>query len=288
MENMIKWFEKITGNPVTNNILHIFIAIVIMIILIFVSNKIIDLIFNEKRGKCSEEDRRRILTLNKITKMAVKVLIICLVIIDVLSLFIDVKALLTVAGVGTIAIGIGAKAIVEDILSGFMILAENMFNVGEYILIDGNHYGRVEKIGLRMTHIRQLDDSIFIIHNGEITKLTNYSKGTVRAIVLIGIAFEEDINKAFEVLEKLFISMMDLKPDLFLNKPQILGVDELGDSAVMLRIEADVKAENKRIAERFLRKAVKEAFDQNDVEIPYSKYVVIPESDHTGTTDERN
>lgn len=278
MENMIKWIDNINSNPIMRNIMHVILALIVMIILIFVGNKIIDLIFNEKRGKCSEEEKRRILTLNRITKMAIKVLIICIVIIDILSLFIDVKALLTVAGVGTIAIGIGAKAIVEDILSGFMILAENMFNVGEYILIDDNHYGRVEKIGLRMTHIRQLDDSLYIIHNGEISKLTNYSKGTVRAIVLVGIAFEEDLNKVFEVLEKLFLTLTNSKPDLFLNKPQIMGVDELGDSSVMLRIEADVKAENKRMAERFLRKAVKEALDQNHVEIPYSKYIVIPES----------
>lgn len=222
------------------------------------------------------ESKKRVETIQKISIAVLRAILIGFVIIDILSQFIDIKALLTVAGVGTIAIGIGAQAMVGDLISGFMILAENQFFVGDYIEVDETHYGRVEKIGLRTTTIRQLDDSVYIIRNGEIYRLTNYSKGTVRAVVSVGIAFEENMEQVSVVLGEMLALLSREMPQVFLNTPEIMGVDALADSAVMLRIEADVKASDKRAAERILRQRIKEALDANGIEIPYSKHVIVP------------
>ena len=178
------------------------------------------------------------------------------------------------AGVGTVAIGLGAQAIVGDLLAGFFILLENQFCVGDYIDVSGN-YGKVEKITLRNTYVRLLDQSLYVVHNSVISPFTNFSKGLVRAVVQVGVAYEADLQKAYGVLTTLFIHLNKADPEFYVNPPQIMGADDLGDSAVILRIEADVQAANKRKAERDLRLKIKEAFDENDIEISYNKVVVI-------------
>lgn len=254
-----------------------------MLVLILIGNLIINRVFNDERTPLtkvlSDDDKKRIVTLNKMIKAVWKAVVIVIGAVNILSLFIDVKAILTVAGVGTLAIGIGAKAIVEDMLSGFVILFENQFCVGDYVELDGGHYGCVEHINLRTTQVRQLDQSLYIVHNGQISNLTNFSKGSVRAMVHIGVAFEEQYDSVCAVLNALFEKLGHDYPDLYLQKPEIMGVDELEASAVMIRVEADVKAENKLCAERDLRCRIKRALDENNIEIPYSKHVLINAKD---------
>lgn len=276
MEELIKLLDWIEVHPIASVPFNIACDIAVNLLIYVILNKVLKRIFNPNRDRYNEDDQKRVSTLQKVSILTLKTVMIVLTMVEVLSKFIDIQAILTVAGVGTIAIGIGAQAIVSDILNGFSMLAENQFYVGDYIEIDDNHYGRVEHIGLRTTRIRQLDDSLHIVRNGEIMRLTNYSKGTVKAIAMVSIAYEENIQGARTVINALLENLPKEEPEIFIDPPVIVGVEDLDDSSVVLRVEANVKADHKKQAERLLRQHLKEALQENGIEIPYPKQILYP------------
>ncbi|WDU82834.1 mechanosensitive ion channel family protein [Caloramator sp. Dgby_cultured_2] len=114
----------------------------------------------------------------------------------------DVKALIAVTGVAGVAIGFGAQSLVKDVISGIFILLEDQFAVGDYITIDG-FSGIVETLGIRVTKIRDFSGELHIIPNGTIGRVTNKSRGNMRALVEVDISYEEDLEKAIDILNKI-------------------------------------------------------------------------------------
>ena len=252
---------------------------VVVLILIFISIRVtfktIDRLFNERKKGLSPREARRIVTLNATVKAATKAIIWGVGGLIIIGQFINVTSLLAVAGVGTLAVSFGARGLVEDVMGGFVIVFENQFSVGDYIILDSDHHGIVETIGIRTTNVREFDGGLFMIHNGKIDRMTNYSKGMIKAIVEVGIAYEEDINNALETLKVLSQDLFHQHSDLFFEVPVVLGVMDLGDSAINIRIVCNTDASGKFEAERLLRKRIKDEFDQQGIEIPYNKTVVL-------------
>src|SRR5262249_49632007 len=100
--------------------------------------------------------------------------------LDTLGLHSVLVPLLTGAGVLGLAVGLGAQNLVTDVVSGFFILFENQYLVGDYVQI-GEACGIVEAVGIRLTQIRDGHGKLFIIPNGHIKSVVNYSKGYVNA-----------------------------------------------------------------------------------------------------------
>ncbi len=255
------------------------IVLVLIFISIHLSFKTIDRLFNERKKGLSPREARRIVTLNTTVKAAMKAVIWGVGGLIIIGQFINVTSLLAVAGVGTLAISFGARGLVEDVMGGFVIVFENQFSVGDYIILDEDHHGIVETIGIRTTNIREFDGGLFMIHNGKIDRMTNYSKGNIKAIVEVGIAYEEDISNAQEILNQLCEDLYHQHRNLFFQIPVVLGVMDLGDSAINIRIICDTDANGKFEAERLLRKRIKDEFDQKGIEIPYNKTVVFTKND---------
>jgi small conductance mechanosensitive channel len=235
---------------------------------------VIDRVFDENRAKLEPREIRRVITLNNVTKTAIRAGIWTAAALIILGQFMDIGSLLAVAGVGTLAIGFGAKGIVEDVMSGFVIVLENQFSVGDYVIIDDDHYGIVETIGIRTTSVREFDGGLFIIHNGKIDQLVNYSKGHIKAVVDVSIAYEEDINKVLDLLEEICEDLYLNQEDLFKIRPEVQGVTRLDPSAVNIRISCDEDASSKFAAETVLRQRIKEVFQEKEIEIPYTKSIV--------------
>ncbi len=254
------------------------VVLILIFISIRISFKTIDRLFNERKKGLSPHEARRIVTLNTTVKAATKAIIWGVGGLIIIGQFINVTSLLAVAGVGTLAISFGARGLVEDVMGGFVIVFENQFSVGDYIILDGDHHGIVETIGIRTTNIREFDGGLFMIHNGKIDRMTNYSKGNIKAIVEVGIAYEEDINNALETLKALSEDLFNQRSDLFFDVPVVLGVMDLGDSAINIRVICDSDANGKFEAERLLRKRIKDEFDRKGIEIPYNKTVVLTNS----------
>jgi len=278
MESLTASFSSYLSQIDFSNLLQKTLVSVIVLIAVVISLKItygvVNRVFDPEKLGLEPRDIRRITTLNHVTKAAIRAGVWTLASLIILGQLINVGSLLAVAGVGTLAIGFGAQGIVEDVMSGFVIVFENQFSVGDYVIIDETHYGIVESIGIRTTSVREFDGGLFIIHNGKIDRLINFSKGYVKAIVDVGFAYEEDINKVKEILEEICTDLHENHQDLFKIRPEILGVTRLDPSAVNIRVVCDEDASSKFMAENTLRQRIKEVFDERGIEIPYNKTVI--------------
>lgn len=216
---------------------------------------------------------RREATLLKLIDNILSYVIYFIAFMMILSvLTIDVKALLAGAGIVGLAVGFGAQNLVKDILSGFFIIFEDQFSVGDHIRV-GQFEGNVEAIGLRTTKIKSWTGELHILPNGSINQVTNYSLNNSVAVVDVGIAYEEDIEKAGKVIEELLEKLPDQYEEL-VTKPELLGVQNLGPSEIVLRIIAETLPMQHFAIARIIRKEVKLILDENGIEIPFPRLVM--------------
>ncbi len=129
-------------------------------------------------------------------------------------------------------------------------------------------------MGLRVTKLRDFSGDLHIIPNGRVQVVTNKTRGAMRALVKVSIAYEENIDDAIRVLEKVCKEIKSSN-DNILDGPTILGVTDLGDFDVSISIVAKTKPMEQWAVEREIRKKVKEAFDRENIEIPYPKRVIF-------------
>ncbi|MCG9966863.1 mechanosensitive ion channel family protein [Pelotomaculum terephthalicicum JT] len=169
-------------------------------------------------------------------------------------------ALLAGAGVVGLAVGFGAKNLVEDVISGFFILFEDQFDVGDYITATGVS-GIVEALGLRVTRLKDLGGQVHYIPNGKIAQVTNHSRGSLQAVVDIGVAYSADHNQAVSALEQACLKLAQEHSDLIATGPEVLGIVALYADHVLIRITAGVMPLQKAKVEREIMKRSKEAME---------------------------
>jgi len=187
---------------------------------------------------------------------------------------VDTTAILAGAGVVGIAVGFGAQTLIRDILTGLFLVFEDSLSVGDTVQI-GDTTGTVEEIGLRVTRIRTLSGALVTIPNGEISRIVNYNRGFSRAVVEVSVAYEADIDRASEVLQKVVAAYRESRPELFLGDPSVQRIVRLESSGVVLRVVVQVLPQKHWEVERDLLYHIKKAFDAERIEIPYPKYVVF-------------
>lgn len=251
------------------------------IILIFTVIRIISAVFNklidrtiELKGisKLQITDSRRD-TLTEILKKIVRYILYFIGIVISLELFdINTTSIIATAGVGGLAIGFGAQSLVKDIITGFFILLEDQYTIGDYIQINDKE-GVVEELGMRVTKIRDFSGELHIIPNSSINVVTNRTRGAMRALVKMSIAYEEDIDNALRVMEGVSKEISGIS-EAIVEGPTVLGVTEMGASDIVITAVAKTKPMEQWSVERTMRKAYKQAFDREGIEIPYSKLVV--------------
>lgn len=272
MKNLWKDFETMflqidVANLLAKTIISAAVLVAVAISL-KVLYKITDGVFNKNKPLIEPGEARRLVTLNNVVKTTIRASIWIIASLIILGQFMDVGSLLAVAGIGTVAIGFGARGIVEDVMSGFVIIFENQFSVGDYVTVDENHYGIVESIGIRTTTVREFTGGLFIIHNGKIDRLVNFSKGYIKAIVDVGVATKEDINNAINIINDVCSEVYDSHEELFKSCPEVVGVTKMEPTAMTIRVIADEDVATKVKAEIILRQKIKEAFDEHGIEIP--------------------
>ncbi|MDK2822765.1 MAG: moderate conductance mechanosensitive channel [Clostridia bacterium] len=220
-------------------------------------------------------EQRRIETLSRLLKSLLSYLLYFIAIVTSLKIFgVPIETVLAGAGILGLAVGFGAQNLVKDIISGFFIIFEDLYAVGEYIKID-DKFGMVEEIGLKTTKIRAWTGELYMIPNGSVEQVTNYNRGSMRSIVEVGIAYEEDIDNAIKVIEKACDKVYLEMQEVIDEKPNVMGVIALADSSVNIRVTATAKGLNHWALERKLRQRIKEEFDKEGVEIPYPRRVII-------------
>ncbi len=252
----------------------IFIIFFVIKIIVRIINTIIDKFLEKQKKIKISIDERKANTLNGMLKNIVKYVFYFIGFMMVLEMFdINTSSIIATAGIGGLAIGFGAQSLVKDIITGFFILFEDQFAVGDYVTI-GNYEGIVEELGVRVTKIRDFSGELHIIPNSNIQIVTNKTRGAMRALVKISVSYEENIDKVVKVLEKVCEEVKSSSESI-LEGPTILGVTDLGEYEVVLTIVAKTKPMEQWAVERELRKKAKEAFEKENIEIPYPKRVIF-------------
>ena len=183
--------------------------------------------------------------------------------------------LTVIAGLGILAliIGFGAQSLIEDIFAGIFILFEGRFYVGDIISVDGFR-GTVRSIGIVSTQIADVGGNIRIMNNSDIRVLTNLSDVSSVAVSIVSIAYGADLIKAEKVINALLDTLPEKYPQMFPTRPNYMGVENLSDSSVDLKVTADVHESNIYNARRILNRELKLALDAGGIEIPFPQVVV--------------
>lgn len=177
------------------------------------------------------------------------------------------------ASVGGVAVGLGAQSFIKDVINGVFILFENQYAVGDFITLDQSQ-GIVESVGLRTTELRDFNGDVHIIPNGNVLVVTNHSKGNMRVLVDIEVAYEEDIDKVIQIINNV-CDKYNKKNDNITTPCKVLGVMSLNASGVTIRVIGETKPMKQWEAERELRKAIKLELDKQGIEIPYPKTQIL-------------
>ena len=179
----------------------------------------------------------------------------------------DIGPILASAGILGLAAGFGAQSLVKDVISGFFILLEDQFGVGDVIRV-GEHSGTVEQMSLRATVLRNLEGQVHVIPNGSIQTVTVLTKEWARAVVDVTVAYKESLDEVFQALGRVGERLYNDWPDRVLERPAILGVEDLSTDGVKIRLIAKTSPLKQWDVMRDWRKRIKEEFDRSGIEMP--------------------
>ncbi|MGK7393432.1 MAG: mechanosensitive ion channel family protein [Candidatus Cyclobacteriaceae bacterium M3_2C_046] len=224
-----------------------------------------------KQHQSKTEAEKRVNTLVDIVRVAGKVGIwAILIMITLKEINIDIGPLLASLGILGLAIGFGAQELVRDIVSGFFILLENHIRVGDVAIINGTG-GLVENIGLRTTSLRDLSGVVHVFQNGKINSLSNMTKEWSAMVFDIGIAYKENTDVVVETMKAVADDLQNDEEykDKILEPIEVFGVDNFGNSAVIIKARLKTLPIQQWTVGREYRRRLKKAFDQKGIEIPF-------------------
>ncbi|MBV7505034.1 mechanosensitive ion channel family protein [Bacillus sp. sid0103] len=258
-------------------LLKIIAILIITNILIRIGKLMIHNIFKIRNLSPLSTSERREETLSKLLDNILSYVVYFIAFMMILSVLgIDVKALIAGAGVVGLAVGFGAQSLVKDVISGFFIIFEDQFSVGDHVRI-GQFEGNVEAIGLRTTKIKSWTGELHILPNGSIIEITNFSLNNSIAVVDIAIAYGEDIAKAEKVIEDA-IQFMPAQYEDLVKPPELLGIQTMGATEIVLRVVAETQPMKQAGVSRMIRRDIKLQLDENGIKAPDPKVVMYGSS----------
>jgi small-conductance mechanosensitive channel len=224
-------------------------------------------------GKAGSSKARRKKTIAKVTLSILKYTIVLFALLIVLSMW-GINVLPAIAGLGIagLVIGLGAQKFINDLISGFFIIFEHHYDVGDKIEVKG-FKGEVIDIGLKTTKIKNWKGEVKILNNGDVNDITNFAMYESVAVVDFGIAYQEDISSVLTLVESKLPELKQILPQI-IDQPKVLGVVDLAASSVNCRIIATTRNEEHYEVERVVRRKIKEWLDEAGIEIPYPQVVV--------------
>jgi len=254
---------------------RIVLIIVLAKVVLKVSAGVINNIFLRQEAS-QRMDTRKAKTLSALLKSVLRYVVYFLMGISIIdALGAPTSSIIASAGIVGLAVGFGAQHLVRDMLTGFFILFEDQFGVGDYIETFGVA-GTVEEVGLRVTKLRDFSGVLHIVPNGAIDKVTNHNRGPLRALVDVRVSYEEDATKVRLLIEEVLAQAAREVPEI-VEGPSLLGMAEFTESAIVFRIIARAKSLEQWGVERELRRRIKEMFDREGVKTPYPRRIMVAE-----------
>ncbi|MGV3489124.1 MAG: mechanosensitive ion channel family protein [Tuberibacillus sp.] len=256
------WIQLLSN--IGTGIIKLILAFLFYLIASSIGKRLITRIFNKYKEKKSMT-AGRVYTLEKLSVNIFSYALMFIFLVIIFSIIgLPIESLLAGAGVVGLAVGFGAQGLVSDIVTGFFILLEKQMDVGDVVTI-GNYSGVVEEVGLRTTQIRGYDGVLNYIPNRQITSISNFSRGNMRALVDIAISNKENVDDVIQMLQRVCREVA-ANNDKIIEGPNVLGVQSLNTSDMTIRVIAQTKNGEQQEVERQLRKAIKEALDSRQVD----------------------
>jgi small-conductance mechanosensitive channel len=228
-------------------------------------------VFRRAPGQPEEETIKRADTLSNVLVTSAQIFVIAVAAFMILAeLDLNIAPILTGVGVAGIAIGFGAQTLVKDFLAGLFITMENQYRVGDVVTVAGIS-GLVEQIDLRRTILRDMDGVQHIVSNGEIRIASNFTKEVSRVNLNIRVSYGTDLDRAIEVINRVCRELAE-DPNwapMIVKTPEVLRVDNLGDSGIDLKILGETKPIRQWDVMGEIRKRIKKTFDEEGIEIPW-------------------
>lgn len=186
---------------------------------------------------------------------------------------IQTTSFITLLGTAGLSIGLALEGCLSNFAGGVLILVTKPFVVGDYIMINSasdDVEGTVDKIDIIYTTLTTIDNKAIKIPNGTVSNsiLTNFTHQIKRRVdVAVGIHYEDDINKAQSIADRVMRQCEYIMPE----EDNMVVVKKLADSSVILEIRMWTLTENYWKGMFYINQAVKEAFDKNGITIPYNQ-----------------
>jgi len=235
----------------------------------------------DKEAAASDTERRA-RTLGSVLTNASRVLVVAFFLVMMLQEFgVNIGPLVAGAGVAGVALGFGAQGLVKDIISGFFLLMENQFGVGDIISVDDQHVGTVERMTLRITRLRDAEGRVHFIPNGSIVRVVVLTKDHAQALVEVEVDLETDPDQAFAVLREVGLSLRTDWPEQVLEPLEVKGIETLGPNGFIIRTLTKTAPGDQWQVARELRRRILLAFRAAGIEIPYQQRMVHHRGDPT-------
>lgn len=270
---------------IPREILRVLLILIIATFLIVLSRKLIRMFRSYMHTRIvAAEDGRRFETLARVFRYISTVIIWLVAGMLILSeLGVSIAPILGAAGVVGIAVGFGAQSLIKDYFNGFFMLLENQIRQGDAVEISGKT-GVVEDITLRHVALRDIEGNVHYIPNGQITIVTNKSRGYAYALINLGVAYREDLEEVYSVMRDTGAALRtdpEIGPKI-LEDLEIQGVQDWGDSAVVVRCRFKTVAMEQWAVRRAFLGLLKKAFDSHGIEIPYPHLTLYAGQDKQG------
>jgi len=264
------------ANWLVDHGIRILIIVVVGAVLWFALNKFLPPIVRRgvsrtKYKESKEGIEKRTNTLVSIFRGVARVFIVVIGIMMILSeVGVDIVPVLAGFGIAGIAIGFGAQYLIRDLIAGTFIILENQYRVGDVVRV-ADIGGLVEEVTLRKTVLRDLDGIVHHVPNGEIRAASNFTRHFARVNLDVSVAYGTDLDHAISVINRVGKALAEDEKwrKVIKSPPQVLRVDNLGDSGIDIKILGDVKPIEQWAVMGELRLRLKKAFDAEGIEIPW-------------------
>jgi len=279
LQELLAFFRELDEGVklVATQAFRIFVILLLAWVLQALAARLIRLFRAYMSRRTGGDEIGRIETLARVFRNAAAVVIVLVAGMLVLGeLGISVAPILATAGVAGIAIGFGAQSLIKDYFNGFFLLLDDQVRQGDVVEVAGKG-GLVEEVTLRYVRLRDLDGHVHYVPNGEITLVTNRTRGYATPVVDVPIAYREDTDKVLQVMRE---AAAELRADpqwnaRIVDDLEVIGVERWGDSAVVLRARLKVvpPIQQWNVKREYLRR-LKKAFDARGIEIPFPQLTV--------------
>lgn len=265
--------SKVIQNPIDFLLIpvgEILLIIVVTLLALRFIDQVIDKIFS-----LSRIESKKAQTLQKLIKSISRYGIYFISFLTILiNLGFNPLPVLAGAGILGLAIGFGAQNLIKDIITGFFLIFEGQLEVGDFVQINGKIKGTVEEVGLRITKVREFNQRLHYIANGNISQVTNYNREKMRAIIPITVPYEADFVVVNQALEEIVEEVNQKFESFLMDQPEIMGVTNMDQTGVQFTITALCDPEQYWSLEREMRKISVLILHRYGIQIAYPRSVI--------------